>query len=71
MIFWSNGIKAFSDTKNIRLATVQNGGLIIYTQDSIKMSIKLYSFIEQKDNWQDEYRCADNSYKYVLDRGFF
>jgi hypothetical protein len=33
-------------------------------EDSIKMSIKLYSFIEQKtDNWQDEYRfkCADNS----------
>jgi hypothetical protein len=55
------------------LATVQNGGLIIYTEDSIKMSIKLYSFIEQKNrNWQDEYRfkCADNSYKYVLDRGF-
>jgi hypothetical protein len=23
--------KAFSDTKSIRLATVQNGGLIIYT----------------------------------------
>ena len=37
------------------------------------MSVKLYSFIEQKtEKWQDEYRfkCADNSYKYVLDRGF-
>lgn len=37
------------------------------------MSIKLYSFIEQKtQNWQDEYRfrCADGTYKYVLDRGF-
>jgi PAS domain S-box-containing protein len=37
------------------------------------MSIKLYSFIEQKtEKWQDQYRfrCADNSYKYVLDRGF-
>ncbi|MGO4821368.1 MULTISPECIES: PAS domain-containing sensor histidine kinase [unclassified Flavobacterium] len=45
----------------------------IHPEDSIKMSIKLYSFIEQKtENWQDEYRfkCADNSYKYVLDRGF-
>lgn len=45
----------------------------IHPEDSIKMSIKLYSFIEQKtDNWQDEYRfkCADDSYKYVLDRGF-
>ncbi|UQD57436.1 PAS domain-containing protein [Flavobacterium sp. K5-23] len=45
----------------------------IHPEDSIKMSIKLYSFIEQKtDNWQDEYRfkCADNTYKYVLDRGY-
>lgn len=45
----------------------------IHPEDSIKMSIKLYSFIEQKtENWQDQYRfkCANNSYKYVLDRGF-
>ncbi len=45
----------------------------IHPEDSIQMSIKLYSFIEQKtENWQDQYRfrCSDNSYKYVLDRGF-
>ncbi|SDH75108.1 PAS domain S-box-containing protein [Flavobacterium omnivorum] len=45
----------------------------IHPEDSIKMSIRLYSFIEQKtENWQDQYRfrCADNSYKYVLDKGF-
>lgn len=45
----------------------------IHPEDSIKMSIKLYSFIEQKtDKWQDEYRfkCADGTYKYVFDRGF-
>ena len=45
----------------------------IHPEDSIKMSVKLYAFIEQKtENWQDQYRfrCADNSYKYVLDRGF-
>lgn len=45
----------------------------IHPEDSIQMSIKLYSFIEQKtENWQDQYRfrCADNTYKYVLDRGF-
>ncbi|MBF4472847.1 PAS domain-containing sensor histidine kinase [Flavobacterium sp. HJJ] len=45
----------------------------IHPEDSIKMSIKLYSFLEQKtEKWQDEYRfkCADNKYKYVLDRGF-
>jgi PAS domain S-box-containing protein len=44
----------------------------IHPEDSIKMSIKLYSFIEQKtEKWQDQYRfkCADGSYKYVLDRG--
>lgn len=45
----------------------------IHPEDSIKMSIKLYSFLEQKtEKWQDQYRfkCADNKYKYVLDRGF-
>ena len=45
----------------------------IHPEDSIKMSVKLYAFIEQKtENWQDQYRfrCADNTYKYVLDRGF-
>ncbi len=45
----------------------------IHPEDSIKMSVNLYSFLEQKtENWQDEYRfkCADGSYKYVLDRGF-
>ena len=45
----------------------------IHPEDSIKMSVRLYSFIEQKtEKWQDEYRfqCADGSYKYVFDRGF-
>ena len=45
----------------------------IHPEDTIKMSVKLYSFIEQKtEKWQDQYRfkCADGSYKYVLDRGF-
>jgi PAS domain S-box-containing protein len=45
----------------------------IHPEDSIKMSIKLYSFLEQKtEKWQDQYRfkCADNTYKHVLDRGF-
>jgi hypothetical protein len=46
----------------------------IHPEDSIKMSIKLYSFLEQKtEKWQDEYRfkCADHTYKYVLDRAFY
>ena len=45
----------------------------IHPEDSIRMSIKLYSFIEQKtEKWQDQYRfrCAYGTYKYVLDRGF-
>ncbi|WP_339654618.1 PAS domain-containing protein [Flavobacterium frigidarium] len=45
----------------------------IHAEDSIRMSIKLYSFLEEKtDKWQDEYRfkCADGTYKYVLDKGF-
>lgn len=45
----------------------------IHPEDSIRMSIKLYSFTEQKtEKWQDQYRfrCADGTYKYVLDRGF-
>ncbi|MWB96000.1 PAS domain S-box protein [Flavobacterium sp. GA093] len=45
----------------------------IHPEDSIRMSVKLYSFIEQKtQKWQDEYRfrCANGTYKYVLDRGF-
>lgn len=45
----------------------------IHPEDSLKMSVKLYSFLEQKtEKWQDEYRfqCADGSYKYVFDRGF-
>lgn len=45
----------------------------IHPEDSLKMSVKLYSFLEKKtEKWQDEYRfqCADGSYKYVFDRGF-
>lgn len=45
----------------------------IHPEDSLKMSVKLYSFISEKsDKWQDEYRfrCADGSYKYVFNRGF-
>lgn len=45
----------------------------IHPEDSLKMSVKLYSFLEQKtERWQDEYRfmCSDGSYRYVFDRGF-
>ncbi|HTO35127.1 MAG TPA: PAS domain-containing protein, partial [Flavobacterium sp.] len=42
-------------------------------EDTLRMSVNLYSFLEQKtERWQDEYRfmCADGTYKYVFDRGF-
>jgi PAS domain S-box-containing protein len=45
----------------------------IHPEDSLKMSVKLYSFIEKKtEKWQDYYRfmCADGTFKYVFDRGF-
>jgi PAS domain S-box-containing protein len=45
----------------------------IHPEDSLRMSVNLYSFLEQKtERWQDEYRfmCADGTYKYVFDRGF-
>jgi PAS domain S-box-containing protein len=45
----------------------------IHPEDSLKMSVKVYSNVEQKiEKWQDYYRfqCGDGSYKYVYDRGF-
>lgn len=45
----------------------------IHPEDSLKMSVKVYSYIEEKtEKWQDYYRflCADGTYKYVYDRGF-
>lgn len=45
----------------------------IHPEDSLKMSVKVYTNVEQKtEKWQDYYRfqCADGSYKYVYDRGF-
>lgn len=45
----------------------------IHPEDSLKMSVKIHSYIEQKtEKWQDYYRflCGDGTYKYVYDRGF-
>jgi PAS domain S-box-containing protein len=71
---WNKGIKGIYGYKH---SQVENNSKWwfnnIHPEDSIKMSIKLYSFLEQKtEKWQDQYRfkCADNTYKYVLDRGF-
>jgi PAS domain S-box-containing protein len=73
-LIWNQGIKSIFGYEQEQVGDSSKWWFNnIHPEDSIKMSIKLYSFIEQKtENWQDEYRfkCADNSYKYVLDKGF-
>lgn len=73
-ILWNKGIESVFGYKEDQVGDSSTWWFDkIHPEDSIKMSIKLYSFIEQKtEKWQDQYRfrCADNSYKYVLDRGF-
>lgn len=73
-ITWNKGIESVFGYKQEQVGNSSRWWFDkIHPEDSLKMSIKLYSFIEQKtEKWQDEYRfkCADGSYKYVLDRGF-
>ena len=73
-LIWSKGIKGIFGYDEDQVGEGSKWWFDnIHPEDSIKMSIKLYSFIEQKtENWQDEYRfrCSDGTYKYVLDRGF-
>ena len=71
---WNKGIEAVFGYKQEEVGKGSKWWFDnIHPEDTIKMSIKLYSFIEQKtEKWQDQYRfkCADGTYKYVLDRGF-
>lgn len=71
---WNKGIQGVFGYKKEEVGTTSNWWFDrIHPEDSLKMSVKLYSFLEQKtERWQDEYRfkCADGSYKYVFDRGF-
>lgn len=71
---WNKGIEVIFGYTQEEVGSSSNWWFEkIHPEDSIKMSIKLYSFIEQKtENWQDQYRfkCANGSYKYVLDKGF-
>ena len=71
---WNKGIQGVFGYKKEEVGkTSQWWFERIHPEDSLKMSVKLYSFLEQKtEKWQDEYRfqCADGSYKYVFDRGF-
>ncbi|MCD0465517.1 PAS domain-containing sensor histidine kinase [Flavobacterium sp. ENC] len=73
-IGWNKGIESVFGYKQNEVGKTSKWWFDkIHPEDSIRMSIKLYSFIEQKtEKWQDQYRfqCADGTYKYVLDRGF-
>ncbi len=71
---WNKGIQGIFGYKEHEVGKTSKWWFDrIHPEDSLKMSIKLYSFLEQKtEKWQDEYRfkCADGTYKYVFDRGF-
>lgn len=71
---WNKGIQGVFGYKKAEVGNTSRWWFDrIHTEDSIKMAMKLYSFLEQKtEKWQDEYRfaCADGSYKYVYDRAF-
>ncbi|MBC8884420.1 PAS domain S-box protein [Flavobacterium piscinae] len=71
---WNKGIQGIFGYKKEEVGKTSSWWFDrIHPEDSLKMSVKLYSFLEQKtERWQDEYRfkCADGSYKYVFDRGF-
>ncbi len=73
-IIWSNGIEdafGFNQDQIGKNSTWWFDN--IHPEDSIKMSVRLYSFLEQKtERWQDQYRfkCADGTYKFILDRGY-
>lgn len=71
---WNKGINGVFGYKRNEVGSTSRWWFDrIHPEDSIKMSVKLYSFLEQKtEKWQDEYRfaCADGTYKYVYDRAF-
>ena len=71
---WNKGIQGVFGYKKEEVGNNSNWWFErIHPEDSLKMSVRLYSFLDYKtDKWQDEYRfqCADGSYKYVIDKGF-
>ena len=73
-ITWNKGIENVFGYKQEEVGNTSKWWFDkIHPEDTIKMSVRLYSFIELKtEKWQDQYRfrCADGTYKYVLDRGF-
>ena len=71
---WNKGIQGVFGYKKDQVgANLQWWFDKIHPEDSLKMSVKLYSYIAQRsDKWQDEYRFMDanGQYRYVYDRGF-
>lgn len=71
---WNKGIKGIYGYDQNQIGTTSKWWYDnIHPEDSVKTSIKFYSFLEQKtEKWQEQYRfkCADHTYKHVLDRGF-
>lgn len=71
---WNKGIRGVFGYKQADIGHTSSWWFDkIHPEDTIRMSVKLYSFIEQKtEKWQDEYRfaCADGTYRYVYDRAF-
>lgn len=71
---WNKGIQGVFGYKRDQIGKTSKWWFDrIHPEDSIRLSVKLYNFLEEKvEKWQDEYRfkCADGTYKYVFDRGF-
>lgn len=71
---WNKGIQGVFGYKKEEVGNTSKWWFDrIHPEDSLRVSVKLYNFLEKKvEKWQDEYRfkCADGSYKFVFDRGF-
>lgn len=74
-IVWNKGINGIFGYKNLydNMTSGEWRIMQIHLEDRERVMSNLHSHIRDKiARWKDEYRfkCADGSYKYVLDRGF-
>ncbi|MCZ8196076.1 MAG: PAS domain-containing protein [Flavobacterium sp.] len=71
---WNKGIQGIFGYKKEELGKTCKWWFDkIHPEDSLKISVKMYTYVENKtQRWEEQYRflCADGTYKYVLDRGF-